>query len=65
MTAQVAQSMQPKMWELEVLMRDSGMNLQDIQAKSGVVGNYGVVASMKHDSFKIHSCSTLPIHVPQ
>ena len=32
---------QPKMWEFEVLMRDSGMScvLWDIQAKSGMVGN--------------------------
>ena len=33
---------QPKMWEFEVLMQDSGMScvLRDIEAKSGMVGNY-------------------------
>ena len=30
------------MWEIEVIMRDSGMSgvLRDIQAESGMVGNY-------------------------
>ena len=35
---------QSKMWEFEVLKRDSGMSgvLRDIQAKIGMVGNYDI-----------------------
>ena len=36
------------MWEFEVLMRDSGMSgvLRDIQAKSGMVGNYDMYVAV-------------------
>ena len=42
--AQIGRRVQSKMWEFDVLMRDSGMSgvLRDIQAKSGMVGNYAV-----------------------
>ena len=41
-----AQSAQPKMWEFGVLMWDSRMScvFVGIQAKIGMVGNYGCVA---------------------
>ena len=43
-----AQLHRNEMWDLEVLVRDSGISvvLWDIQAKSGIVGNYDVVVKI-------------------